>query len=177
MLKKIVLPALLVLGMNAYAEEDAAKGLIGVEFGYVDTNYNTEGFSGDETSEVGTGSLGLKLGAESRNYRVFIDSSFWYTDQYKKAGKIGASLQYLIPLGDAFNIFMGLNGGVINSIGDTDVDPYYGADLGVNLNLSESFGIELGARYCDVSDSNADLAITDMVQGYISAIFKFSSDY
>ncbi|WP_345989398.1 outer membrane beta-barrel protein [Sulfurimonas sp. HSL1-2] len=177
MLKKIMLPALLVLGMSAYAEEESAKGLIGVEAGYVNTKYNTENTAIGETSEVGTATLGLKLGAESRHYRVFIDSSFWYTDQYKKAGKIGASLQYLVPLGDVFNIFMGLNAGVINSIGDTDVDPYYGADLGVNLNVSEDFGIELGARYCDVADSNAALVINDLVQGYISAIFKFTSDY
>ncbi|UFS63104.1 hypothetical protein LOH54_03025 [Sulfurimonas sp. HSL-3221] len=176
MLKKIMLPALLVLGMNAYAED--AKGLLGVEVGYINTKYNTPGTAGTETSQVGMMSGGLKLGAESRHYRVFIDSSFWYADdQYKKAGKVGGALQYLLPIGDVFNIFMGLNGGVINSAGDTDVDPYYGADLGFNLNLSESFGIEVGGRFCDVANSNKDSVVTDFIQGYVSAIFKFDSDY
>jgi len=171
-----MLPAMLVIGMNAYAEGDTAKGLIGVEAGYIDTQYNTPGTAGKQTSELGTASIGLKVGAESRYYRVFVDGAYWDTDQYNKAAKLGASLQYLIHTNsELFNIFMGVNAGTINTNGD--FDPYYGVDLGFNLDLTESFGIEVGARYCDVPSSTKNYVVTKFAQGYVTALFKFNGVY
>jgi hypothetical protein len=179
MLKKIILPALLLIGINANADD--TKGLVGVSVGYINTTYNAPGTTGTQTDDVGAPSIGLKLGAEGEFYRVFVDASYWHTDQYNHAGTLGAAIQYLMWPGwpkKTFNIFIGLNGGVINTIGDSDTNPYYGADLGVNLNLSDSFGIEIGGRAATVTGTaDKDYYATQFYQGYVSAIFKFSEPY
>jgi len=181
MLKKIMLPALLVMGMNASADEDVTKGLIGVEVGYIGTEYNAPGTGGTETDSVGAPSIGLKLGAEGEFYRAFVDSRYWYTDQYHSAVTVGAALQYLIRPVKVFNIFLGINGGIINTLsngsGDTASNPYYGVDAGVNFDIADNFGIEVGARYANVNNSDKDYIATQFYQGYVSAIFKFTGAY
>jgi len=176
MLKKIMLPALLVMGMNASADEGSVKGLIGVEVGYMGTEYNVPEVDGGGTDNVDSASFGLKLGAESRHYRAFIDSRYWYADEFKSAYTIGGALQYLIRPSEVFNIFLGVNAGVINTIEDTDTDAYYGVDAGINLDVAENFGIEVGGRAA-ACDGNKDLRATAIYQAYVSAIFKFDTDY
>ena len=181
MLKKIMLPALLVMGMTASADEDVTKGLIGVEVGYIGTKYNAPGTAGTETDTVGAPSIGLKLGAEGEFYRVFVDSRYWYTDQYHSAATVGAALQYLIRPAKAFNIFLGINAGWINTLtankDETNSDPYYGVDAGVNFDVADNFGIEVGARYANVNSSDKDYITSEFYQGYVSAIFKFTGAY
>jgi len=177
MLKKIMLPALLVMGMSAHAE-DATKGLIGVQVGYVGTNWNVPTADGGGTKDVGGPSIGLKFGAEGDFYRVFIDTNYWYTDEYHSAGTIGGALQYLIRPAKVFNIFVGLNAGFINTAGTvTDANPYYGGDLGVNINFGEKFGLEIGGRAAAVDSHDKDGTARNYYQGYVSAIFKFTQPY
>ena len=168
----------MVLGMNASAADSDAKGLIGIGVGYTGTEYNKPGTNGAETDMNGGPALYLKFGAESDYYRVFVDSSYWYTDEYHSAGTIGGAIQYLIhPTTDAFNIFLGLNAGWINTINDTDVNPYYGLDAGVNLNINKDFGIEIGGRTSWTNDNKSDYVSTVFFQGYVNAIFKFTGIY
>ena len=173
MLKKIMLPALLVMGMSASADEGSVKGLIGVEVGSMGNEIVAEDGGKDN---VNTASAGLKLGAESRHYRVFIDARYWYADEFYSAGSIGGAVQYLIRPAEMFNIFLGVNAGFVNTIGDTDTVPYYGMDAGFNLDMSEDFGIEAGVRAaaCDGKDYKE---ATTLYQAYVSAIFKFDTDY
>jgi hypothetical protein len=168
---------LLVMGMNASADEESTKGLIGVGASYIGTEYNQPDSGGTETDQVGAPSFNLKLGAEGRFYRAFIDGTFWYTDEYHSAGTLGLALQYLIHPVESFNIFLGVNGGYINTIGETEGDAYYGVDAGINLDLAENFGIEVGGRVAGVSGGNSDYAATAFYQGYVNAIFKFTGDY
>jgi hypothetical protein len=118
----------------------------------------------------------LKLGAESRHYRVFVDSRYWYTDELKSAYTIGGALQYLIRPTEVFNFFLGVNAGVINTVDDPKSDTYYGLDAGINLDVAENFGIEVGARVA-TTDTDKELRAETIYQGYVSAIFKFTSDY
>lgn len=190
MIRKLVLPALLVVGMNANAEESYyqnewdSKGLIGIELGYMGTEmkYDTGStdINGDpifDEKTVSTGSIGLKFGAETKHYRFFLEGKYWNADEYNDALAVGGALQYLIRLDEMFNIFLGINGGTVNTT-DNEWDPYGGVDAGVNLDLATNFGIELGARYDAVgSGSNEDKKLKDFYQAYISAIFKFTGDY
>jgi hypothetical protein len=177
MLKKILLPVVMVMGINAYADEGNDKGLIGVEVGYVGAKYNERGSAGTETDESNTASIGLKLGAEGRHYRVFVEGRYWNDKGYDNALTIGGAFQYLIRPTETMNIFMGVNAGFINSTEKTKGEPYYGGDLGVNFDLQENLGLEVGVRYCDVDEGREDYAIGEFWQTYVSAIFKFSSDY
>jgi len=177
MLKKIILPALLVMGMSAHAEEGSAKGLIGVQVGYIGTNWNIPAAQGGGTETVGSPSIGLKFGAEGDFYRVFIDTNYWYTNEYDSAGTVGAALQYLIRPSKVFNIFVGINAGFINTVEDINANPYYGGDLGVNLDFSEKFGLEIGGRVAAVDSHDKEGTARNFFQGYVSAIFKFTPPY
>ena len=181
MFKKIILPALLVAGMSASAAENTAsetKGLVGIELGYINTNYTApEPNPGDDdTDNVGAMSIGLKLGAEGEFYRVFVVGNYWNTSEYDHAGTLGGALQYLMHPSDTIAIFIGLNGGWINTI-DTNWDPYYGADAGLIFDVSEKIDIELGARACTVDSDDTPYYARDFVQGYASVIFKFTGAY
>ena len=174
MLKKIILPALLVMGLNANADE--TKGLIGVEVGYMGTEVYTPTGGTDGTDSV---SLGLKLGAESRHYRAFLETRWWNDSAYDNAYTLGVALQYIIRTNvEWFNIFLGLNGGGIHTVGESsEMDAYYGGDAGVNFDISKYFGIEVGGRYSLVDGNDKVGYLDKFYQGYVSAIFKFDTDY
>jgi hypothetical protein len=186
MIRKLLLPAMLVMGMSASADDffGDPKGLIGVEVGYMGTEYkkdtgkldiNDNPIINKETTS--SPSIGLKLGGESRHYRAFIEGRIWSTSDYDNGASVGGALQYLIPTGDLMNIFLGINGGVVNSI-NSEWDPYAGADAGINLNFSDDYGLELGGRYSAVDVNSDDYGkINNFYQFYVTAIFKFSGDY
>jgi len=162
--------------MSAHAE-DATKGLIGVQAGFIGTNYNVAAVDGGGTDTVGSPTIGLKFGAEGDFYRVFVDSNYWYTNEYDSAYTLGAAIQYLIRPAKAFNIFVGLNAGFANTQGTFEANPYFGGDLGVNINFGEKFGLEIGGRAAGVDSHDKDLRIRNFYQGYVSAIFKFTQPY
>lgn len=190
MIRKLLLPAMLVFGLSAQADGDDfqdewdTKGLIGVGIGYMGTNYkyntgnidiNDEPIYDEETTS--SPSLALKLGAESKHFRFFVEGQVWRTDEYNDGSTIGGALQYLIRLDEMFNIFMGVNGGWVNTVGDS-WNNYGGVDAGVNIDFSESYGIEIGARYDAVSSgSRSEGKLKEFYQGYVTAIFKFTGDY
>ncbi len=182
---------MLVAGMSASASDDYyqdewdAKGLIGVEVGYMGTNFQKKGAQNIDDSynvdklTTSSASLGLKLGGETKYYRFFVEGRIWNTNEYNNGATGGIALQYLIPLdGESLNAFIGVNGGFINVL-DTDAwDPYLGADAGVNINMNPNFGIEVGLRYSgvDVADREYD-KVNAFYQGYVTAIYKFTGDY
>lgn len=174
----------MVLGTGAYADNTGDKGLIGVEIGYMGTEYRVDTGKLDindrpiiKNESSSSPSIGLKFGGESEHYRAFLEGRIWNTDDYDNGASVGGALQYLIPTGNMMNIFLGINGGVVNSV-DSEWNPYAGADAGVNLNFSETYGLEIGTRYSAVDVKSDDYGkINDFYQFYVTAIFKFSGDY
>ena len=178
------------MGMSASADDSFfqedwdAKGLIGIELGYMGTNYQEDSGKQDindnpiiNTKTTSSPSIGLKLGGESKHYRVFIEGRVWSTDEYNNGAAVGGALQYLIPVAKTVNIFMGLNGGAVNTL-DAQWNPYAGADAGVNLNFSRDYGVEIGARYSATDVGSDDYGKVNAFYGaYVTAIFKFSGDY
>ncbi len=178
------------MGMNAAADdsffqnEGDARGLIGVEVGFMGTNFQKDSGKTDindnpiiEDTTTSSASIGLKFGAESRHYRAFVEGRIWNTDEYNNGATVGGALQYLIPTGDKLNLFIGINGGAIN-VYESDWDPYLGADLGVNIDMNNDFGIEIGGRYSSVDVGSSDMnKATSFYGAYVTAIFKFSGDY
>lgn len=185
-----MLPAVLALGVGAVAnasdiqERTDVKGLIGIEVGYMGTDFkeNTGNYDINdnpiiEQKSSSSPALGLKLGAESKHYRAFVEGRIWSTDEYDNGTTFGGALQYLIPLSDIFNIFIGVNGGVINTH-NSEWDMYAGGDGGVNFEVTDNFGIEVGGRYSGVNVNSDEMGkVNNFYQGYVSAIFKFTGDY
>ncbi len=187
MLRKLVLPAVLVMGMNASADDSYykdARGLIGIELGYVATQYQGDSGKLDINDEpivdrktVSSPSIGMKLGAESDHYRFFVEGRVWHTNEYNTGASAGAALQYLIPIDERFHIYMGVNVGAANAL-DAQWDPYGGADAGVNLHVNKDFDVEIGGRYSAVDVNSDDLGkINSFYGAYVTGIFKFSGDY
>ena len=200
MLKKVLSSAILLAAMNAsagenyFANEWDAKGLIAIEGAGGSINLIAKDATTITTSEsTSAGSVSLKLGGESRDYRLFLAGTYYLLDapntSKSTAASLGLQIDYLIRAGEHFNIFMGLNGGGIYSdfeydgavAGTTDyttnTDAYAGAQVGVNIDIIDNLGIELGVRGKHVFAADDVYTIDNMYEGYASIVFKFTGEY
>jgi len=201
MLKKVLSSAILLAAVNAsagenyFANEWDAKGLIAIEGsgGSMDLIYNdtTVDPAVSSTDSTGAGAVSLKLGGESRFYRLFLAGTYYLLDapntSSSSAASLGLQVDYLIRAGEHFNIFMGLNGGGIYSdfeqevvggtTSETSTDGYAGVQAGVNIDIIDNLGIELGARYKHVFSADNVAAIDNMYEGYAAIVFKFTGEY
>ena len=195
MLRKSVGSLMLLAGVYASAGENYfqtawdAKGLIALEGGAGVANVKqtqdiTGGVYVQNSSNEAVVSAGLKLGGESENYRLFVSARYHNVQDFDYVATVGGELQYLIRAGESFNVFLGLNGGMMSSqrtIGTDEYsinNPYAGADAGINIDITEHFGIELGARINSTftnSDNPANIAY--LAEGYGSLVFKFTGAY
>lgn len=197
-MKKIVLIALLLV-MSAQAELWKSKPLLAIEGGFapnVGIDYKASPTASELTNYTQGPTLGLKIGAEGDEFRVFIGGRYMSLDNFKYAFSGGLEFQYLIRIAKAFNIFAGVEAGYMSmKFNDADFGatsgiirvietPYYGGDIGINIDFGESFGIELGGRLLQLNsatninpnpttslDSTTRLDYIPSVYG--SLIFKF----
>lgn len=201
MMKKVLSSALLLAsisasaGENYFSNEWDAKGLIAIEGAGGSLSLKQENGS-TITSEdnTGAGSVALKLGGESKYYRLFLDGRYYMLDasgfESSKAASLGLQIDYLIRAGEHFNIFMGLNGGGIYSKFQKDAistgtpaaqytnkDGYLGAQVGVNIDIIDNLGVELGLRAKHVFAAEDVLAISNSYDGYAAIVFKFTGEY
>lgn len=198
MLKKVLSSAILLAAMNAsagenyFANEWDAKGLIAIEGAGGSMDLVQKDATTIQTSEsTGAGSVSLKLGGETKYYRLFLAGTYYLLDapntSKSTATSLGLQIDYLIRAGEHFNIFMGLNGGGIysdfedDSTGTTSYktnqDLYAGAQAGANIDITDNLGIELGVRAKHVFTDEDVYAIDNMYEGYASIVFKFTGEY
>ena len=201
MLKKVLSSAMILVAMNASAGENYfdnewdAKGLIAIEGagGAMNlVNQNATSISTDDST--GAGSVALKMGGESKYYRLFIEGRYFLMDadgyETSKAASLGVQIDYLIRAGEHLNIFMGLNGGGIyskfqenpsssttSSPQFTNQDAYAGVQAGVNIDIIDNLGIELGLRAKHVFTDPDVVSISNMYDGYAAIVFKFTGEY
>ncbi len=201
MMKKVLSSALLLAsvtvsaGENYFSNEWDAKGLIAIEGsgGSLSLkNQNASTIALDDST--GAGSVALKLGGESKFYRLFLEGRYYMLNasdyDSSKAASLGVQIDYLIRAGEHFNIFMGLNGGGIYSkfqkdaitattpsVQHTNKDGYIGAQAGVNIDIIDNLGIELGARTKYIFAADDVVAISNAYEGYAAIVFKFTGEY
>ena len=172
LLSKLIVSTLL-LGSSAFATDFSATPLIGLEgsYGMLDAN-------GDQIDMYG---MGIKLGAKSEEYRLFLSARKFQIDGFDSASALGAEVQYLIPLSQSFDIFLGGNVGQMGmKLGNREMSTmYYGGDAGVTVALSSLIDLELGGRlmYMDYTHTlnSVTYNVDSLVQGYASIIFKLPS--
>ncbi|MDA3946587.1 MAG: hypothetical protein PF439_07915 [Helicobacteraceae bacterium] len=177
-------------GENYFANEWDAKGLLALEgFGGTAQTKLTQDYpgGGDYVIQSKSGTSvggGLKLGGESKNYRLFLSARYHEVEDYDYVSTIGVEVQYLIRAGEHFNIFLGLNGGgmgtqtTINSVEYSTKNPYAGGDAGVNIDIVENLGVELGLRYNKAFYDSSEIGAVDyLAEAYASIVFKFTGDY
>ena len=195
-MKKVLSSVLLLTSVYATAGENYyqnawdAKGLLAIEgmFGTAQTKLTEPNPAGGDHVIKNEGNSafggGLKLGGESEHYRLFVSGRYHAVDNYDYVVTAGLELQYLLRFTEYFDIFLGINGGMMGSqatISSTEYsvwNPYAGADAGVNIDVAENFGIELGVRMNQAfADSSEVGSVDNLVEGYASLVFKFTSDY
>lgn len=168
-------------GVSLQAFDDT-KSLVALEGGYSSLDMDTPTAT-SVTDEFGH--VGLKIGAQTRDYRLFLSFRYFDVEDFDYATQVGAEVQYLINFSSWMNMFIGLNGGYMNikfaPNGDTTrtlSDSYYGADVGFNFHLSDNVDLELGARVSSLQAENTIASKTytmnDMVSAYTSVIYKFN---
>jgi len=192
--KVLVATALVVSSLSAKSLDDSkykfdVNSLIGFEAGYSAFDYErtTSGVS-DARKTVNLNHGGIKIGAESNNYRLFLSARAFDGGDFDYARAYGLEFQYLLNFSKMANFYLGVNAGTVDmrfedksnnktvKLGDT----YVGGDLGVNIHLGESADFELGARVMSLNASATDGAVKydfdNIVTGYASIIFKYQMD-
>lgn len=191
-LQKIALSLVLIgstLSAGSIPSYEAnTNSLVGIEGGYSSLDYNKDTQS---ITSVGLANLGLKVGAESKDYRVFLSGRYFYdvNAEYEYLTTFGAEIQYKFNPSKAFNFFIGANGGYSAMRFDTGdgfgprsiAAPYFGADVGTNIHITKGMDFELGGRVMSiqathVSDTYGDYNIGNIVNVYASLIFKWQMD-
>lgn len=170
MLRKIVLASALVFGINASASDWDATPLIGIEGGGV-IGHTPGSFT--ESNENGV-SGGVKLGAESDEYRAYISGRLYDVGDLDYMQSVGLEVQYLIPLNDSMNVFLGGNGGWIRLNGNTGTESrgYFGGDVGVDLDINDKFGLEVGYRLSKIDDAGSKYGVQYISNISAALIFK-----
>ena len=181
-LKKVIIGALIV-STSLLAE---TLSLVGIEGG-LSSALSTKGGvkSSQELSNVG-----LKIGAEGEDYRIFLgarhNSDLGDPTLYENMFSYGIDIQYKFNIAKSANIFVGANVGMVEVQYNTGgksfslADSYKGADVGTNIHVSDLIDFELGARYMSIeSDKTVNgtlYQLNNIATGYASLIFKWTMD-
>lgn len=166
-----------------------SESLVGIEGGYTsfDIEKNQPGNPAD-IKKYNKGEAGLKIGARTKNYRLFLSARGYFIPDYDYFATLGAELQYLFNFSKIANFYIGANGGMLDArftpTGESSsrelFDPYYGGDLGFNIHLGKIADLELGARAMISNAENTKNNITykfdHLITGYGSLIFRYQMD-
>lgn len=191
-LKKVFIGSALI-GSVALADSSAFEvdsySLLGFEGGYSSLNVEKNVPSTPAvTNNYKLMNGGLKIGAQSDDYRLFLSARFYNADEFDYVTTLGGELQYLFNLSSIMNFYIGVNGGLVNisftPVGETSSrtisNPYFGGDAGFNLHLGKMTDLEFGARIIGMDaqniKSNATYKFNSIVTGYASIIFKWKMD-
>ncbi len=200
-MKKKIVTALtgLMIASSVYAGQSdpyafKVDSLVGIEggMGSFDMERNQPG-APVATKTYNKALVGLKIGAQTENYRAFFGIRNYFMDGSDYFLTYGGELQYMFNFSKYANFFVGLNAGMLDArfkiggeVTTRDIsDPYFGGDLGFNIHATDSIDIELGGRIIttdaestqnDASGKLTRYKIDNIVTGYASIIFKYQMD-
>lgn len=196
-MKKIAAGALSILLIGGMAQADDykfnIKSLVGFEGGY--TAFDVEKIAPPASSVISSYNqpeVGLKIGAESENYRVFLSVRNYFVDGYDYFISYGGELEYLFNFSKGANFFIGVNAGILDgrfsvsgeSEARTISDPYMGGEAGFNFHMGEHFDFEMGGRIMTTDAQNKKIIgsspvtykFDTLITGYASIIIKYQMD-
>ena len=188
---KIIVAFLLVTSsslLSASSFTYNTRSLVGIEgsYNYFDVENDAPVTPLRETMKYA--GAGLKIGAQTDNYRLFLSARNNFIDGYDYAYSFGAEVQYLMNFSSVANFYLGASGGYMN-LRFVDVlnasrevsSPYVGGDIGFNFHMGDALDLELGARVVKLSDtkhlqSGLTYNFDNITSAYMSIIFKYSMD-
>jgi len=190
----LVRVALSVLLMGSMAIADSSEyeintySLMGIEGGYSGFDYEKTDTGVTKRTNGDLLHGGIKIGAQSTNYRIFLSARFFDMDDFEYARMYGIEGQYMFNFSKFANLYIGVNAGTTDmKFTDTATnpsikvyEPYYGGDMGFNVHLGESVDWEMGARYLTIdstiTNSGVSYSFDHIIMGYTSIIFKYKMD-
>ena len=191
-LKKLVL-TLSLLALPAFAggiiHENDTYSLVGLEGGYssLDSEKNTLGSSA-VTTKYRLPNLGLKIGAQTEHYRVFLNARYYSNSDFDYMTTYGVELQYMFNFSSFANLYLGGGIGQYNmrflptgeATSRTLSNTYVSGDMGLNFHVLDNVDIEMGARVMSLGAENTISNVTykfdTLLTAYGSIIFKFKMD-
>jgi hypothetical protein len=186
MLSTMLVGSALVAGTSEY--EIDTYSLVGVEAGFSSFDYERDDGSNVQRT---TGELmhgGIKIGAQSKNYRVFLSARYYDLTDFDYARTYGVEGQYMFNFSEIANLYIGVNAGTtdmklidVNNNSTVKVyEPYYGGDVGANIHFGDSIDWEIGVKYMTINstiDKNSIKYNFDrIITAYTSLIYKFKMD-
>jgi hypothetical protein len=178
------------LGAQDIAYNTDTFSLVGIEGGLSSLDYEGGTRLNNTQNSTSLANVGLKLGAESKDYRIFISGRYFYdpSKDYDYIVTYGGELQYKFNLSQEINFFIGVNAGYASmkfrasneTFSRIYNDPYVGGDLGTNISIGKSVDLEFGARVMSIQANNTINKVTyrvnNIISGYASIIFKWKMD-
>jgi len=188
-INKIILATL--LSISPLLADDSkyeynSSSLVGVEFAY--NNFKVDyGETPVVEDSYNYSSGGLKIGAQTDNYRIFLSARNMQISEFDYAYTLGGEFQYLFDTSKYVDFYLGVNAGQAeikfvdaSGVTRTIADPYYGGDIGMNIHVTDGIDVELGARVMTLNAENdkEDVIYTfnSITSGYMSIIFKYQMD-
>jgi len=190
-LSKVIIATLIVASsLMAGASEkfsDSTYSLVGIEGGYSSLDVDKTTGTSSSLIKYGLYNAGLKIGAQTDDYRVFLSARYYSNDAFDYLTTYGAELQYLLNVTSFANLFFGAGLGIANirfvPLGEatrTLSDIYMSGDVGMNMHLGNATDLELGMKFLSLDMSNTISGVTytfdSMITAYASIIFKFKVD-
>lgn len=176
-----------ILFADTLTYHSTTHSLIGIEGGYGNLGYKYGTFS---TKSIGVVYMGLKIGAETEDFRLFLSARDFHasSSKYDYIITYGGELQRKFHLTKRLNIFLGLDSGIANlgfkgsgeNFTRTISNPYIGGEVGTNIHLGNSFDWELGGRVLSIQADNIKNGktyhVNNIASVYTSIIFKWYMD-
>ena len=190
-MKKIIINLAILIALFSSSSAMASsyvfntKSLVGIEGTYNTFDISNDAAYSDELSYMGAG---IKIGAQSDNYRLFLSARNNFISDYDSSHAIGAEAQFLMNFSSVANMFLGVSTGTMSLKFDDEASlnrkvssKYYGGDIGFNLHLSDTSDLEIGYRKIRLTEpSHLQGGVTydfeNITNIYISLIFKYSMD-
>lgn len=180
-LSKIVLVAMMIVSPLVAGYSYDTHSLFAIEGGVSDVSLEAAGGVYDEKEMA---NIGLKIGAQTDDYRVFLSGRYYAVDDLSSLSTFGGEVQYMFNFSEPVNFFLGVNGGLAKIKAATAGFPsestselYYGIDTGFNFHATKLIDLEVGVRYMGLQDAVvAGVIVDDIVTAYASVIIKWNMD-
>jgi len=181
-----VLVLISFFGISSMADDvakDTSYSLLGFEGGYSNLDY--EIVTPNKNYSYGVGYAGLKIGAETGHYRIFLSARYYNASDFDYMTTLGVEFQYLFNVSKSFDVYIGANTGLAyisftpkgENTARTISNAYYGGDIGVNIHAKKNIDLEIGTRVMDIGADNTrnsiDYRFNTLISGYVGVIFKY----
>jgi len=186
----LVSSALLLTTLYAKESQPYKSSLLGINIGVSNIKSETTTSSSFSSQDNLVGLMGIKIGAQTKEYRLFFNLNQYSdtSDFYDYLITYGISGQYLLHLSPSVDFFLGLEGGMASAdyklenenFSRSLSDFYLGTNIGLNIPVNEDFDIELGGKVLvlntDDTQNNTTFTHKRISTMLVSIIYKYQMD-